>query len=428
MSEYLRRMARVAGCAISIVWVAGCSTGQVGVGPSATVASSSNFTLKFAVGTATIATTTGSSIGLNTVATFRQSDGQNATAANTPTLSAPTSFPASLGGMRSITGITPGQLSGGAALVQSGGKYQPPVDAVFGTAMGVFGYGFAQLNLVDIATLTAAFPTGFFGFDGCANHLDGTGQTVNGAAQGFEYSAMPLAASPCLGLGAFGVTQQPYYGGPPAWPSPQGYGLPTGFIGYPLGFADYYGVAPAAGTYALDVAYSINGNATAYAHVDATAKLTMTTPLPVFPAPSVAPQNDGSALVTVSVPVGVTEAIVLINDDACQLDTSGTTNQRYFSVLTRQAGPQTLLVSSKLGPPDASGNPTDTFCTAADDALPNASTNHRFTVAAVGFDYPAFEASYPQSTTPSPVISNATGQADLTTSVPTGVGYKLSAP
>ena len=191
---------------------------------------------------------------------------------------------------------------------------------------------------------------------------------------------------------------------------------------------DFDDVKPVAGTYKLDVAYSINADASAYAHVDASTTLASVAPLAGFGTPVLVPQNDGSGLVTVNVPAAVTEAVILINDDACQLLPNGLTSQRYFALLTRQTGPQTLLISSKLGPPDASGKQTDTFCTAADDALPNASTNHRAIVSAVGFDYPAFEASYPQSTTPSPIVANAAGRADITTSAPGGVDYRLGTP
>ncbi|MBD5655610.1 MAG: hypothetical protein IAI50_10605 [Candidatus Eremiobacteraeota bacterium] len=333
--------------------------------------------------------------------------------------------------MHSITGITPGQLSAAAANNAAGRPFKPSPNQVLGAVMGVFGDGLDQLNLVDPATFAAAFPNGPFGFDECtSNRYDGTGPpSLTGQAPGFENTPVPLQlGEPCIsGPGAIAPAAA-YYGGPPAWPSPQGYGLPTGFIGYPLGFLDFDDVVPVAGTYHLDVAYSTNGTATAYAHVGANANLSRTAPLGAFVTPVVTPQSDGSGLVTVNVPPGVTEAVVLVNDDSCQLNSSGLATQRYFSLLTRQVGPQTLLLSSKLGPPDASGNPSDTFCTAADDALPNASRNHALFVSAVGFDYPAFEASYPQSTTPTPVIANASGQADVTTSAKASTTYKLAAP
>ncbi|MBD5656176.1 MAG: hypothetical protein IAI50_13515, partial [Candidatus Eremiobacteraeota bacterium] len=62
------------------VLLAGCTTGQVGVPPQATTSGTATFALKFAVGTATIAKTSGGSVvGFNVAATFRQANAQNAT-------------------------------------------------------------------------------------------------------------------------------------------------------------------------------------------------------------------------------------------------------------------------------------------------------------------------------------------------------------
>jgi hypothetical protein len=49
-------------------------------------------------------------------------------------------------------------------------------------------------------------------------------------------------------------------------------------------------------------------------------------------------------------------------------------------------------------------------------------------VAAVGFDYPAYESSYPFSTSAAPTISNARGQADVTTSYPLDVLTQITVP
>jgi hypothetical protein len=435
MTGYSSRAFRGTAALAMAAALAGCTTGQVGVGPPVSSAAAGSFTLKFGVGTATIGTTLGKSIiGLNVTATFRQSNAQNATATNTPTLTGPATFKINNAPFHSITGITPGALEAAAAQAQQGNPYVPPTNALFATEFGVFGDGMDQLNLIDTQAFAIAFPGSIgYGFDGCGPQLDGTGPTSNGQTEGFEYTPMPKQVSlPCPGggLGIPGVVQQSYYGGPPAWPAPQGYGQPTGFIGFPLGFLDFDDVTPVAGTYSLDVAYSINATATQYAHADATARLANVAPLAGFTTPVVSPQSDGSGLVTVNVPPGVTEALVMVVATACQLDpTTGVTlAPRHFSLLTRQIGPQSLLLSSKLGPPDSSGNPTDTFCTAADDQKPNASSNHSFTVSAVGFDYPAFEASYPQSTTPGPTIANAAGQADVTTSAPVTSDYSLTSP
>jgi hypothetical protein len=49
-------------------------------------------------------------------------------------------------------------------------------------------------------------------------------------------------------------------------------------------------------------------------------------------------------------------------------------------------------------------------------------------VQAVGFDYPAYEASYPFSTSEAPTISGMTGTADITTSYPVDSDYTISLP
>jgi len=405
--------------AAALLAVAGCTTSQVGVLPRQSTAS--NFTLELAVGTATVGNIDGSStVGLNVVTTFRQSNGQNATLVNTPTLSGPATF----NGQGSMTGVTPAQL---AALAQ--GLASPAPNAGFGASIGAYGDGFAPLNLADSQFYTVAVTD--------AGTCDGL--TDAGANDGIRYDALalPLAFPGCpTSQTGEPFTYFQYYGGPPAWPSPQGYGLPTitadgeYFRGYPLGFTDFYNVTPVPGTYSLGVAYAANPTDTKYVTVASSAMLASVAPLPEFEPPGVRVQPDGSAFVDVNVPAGVSEAIVLISTTACQTDANGNVlPTRYFSLLTRQDGPQTLFLSSSLGPPNAAGVPTDTFCTAADDALPSASGVHFYSAGAVGFDYPAFEASYPQSTTVAPVIANANGQADITTANPlVMVQYALTAP
>ena len=79
----------------TLALAAGCTTNQVGVLPSASPANIAAATLQFAVGTATIAESNGGSfVGLNLVATYRQSNGEPATLINTPTLSGPADFSA----------------------------------------------------------------------------------------------------------------------------------------------------------------------------------------------------------------------------------------------------------------------------------------------------------------------------------------------
>jgi len=393
---------------LGLACAAGCTSGQVAKLPS--VSGPPQFTLQLAVGTATIAKSASSVVtGFNVVSTFRQPGGQNATLSNTPTLSGPASF----NGSNSITGITLQQLQQDVTAIGEG--LQPPYLGAFGTAIGVYGYGLAPLNL-DPGSETATLRGG----GTCIGLSFANSDTVT-----YSYLPLPLDfGSQCLTVPG----QFAYYGGPPAWPSPQGYGIPNGFIGYPLGFTDFDDVTPVAGTYSLNVAYASNSADTQYTNVKASATLSSAVPLPSFATPVVTPQDDGSALIQFTVPAGVTEAIVLVTTTACLKNPSTGTAlpDRHFALVTHQTGYQTLTLSSKLAPPDSSGNPTDTFCTAADDAQPNSVGAHSYSVAAAGFDYPAFEASYPQSTVTNPTIANSTGQADVTTAYPNVlVSYRL---
>jgi hypothetical protein len=395
---------------------AACTTGQVGTLPAQHGPLVSQDSLEVGVGTATIANLDGSShVGLNVVATFRQPSGQNATLENTPTLAGPASF----GGSPNVTGVTPNAVEAAAAASAS------PPPGEFGSEIGAFGYGLAPLNLLDVAANSKVF--GSSSCDGLVggNYTDSIR---------YDEFYLPLSFTiPCSSVTTPIYDRMQYYGGPPAWPSPQGYGIPEipgdeMFHGYPFGFTDFYDVTPVAGTYTLGVAFPVTSDGSSYANVIATATLKTLAALAVFAPPIVRIQPDGSAYVNVDVPAGATEAIVSIAATACSKDSSGNELPvRYFSLLTHQAGPQTLLLSSNLGAPDATGAPTDTFCTAADDQAANHSNGHSFDVGAVAFDYPAFEASYPQSTNPKPAIVGFNGQADISTASPQlNVAYALA--
>lgn len=404
---------------VSGLAVAGCTTGQVGTLPAQHSLGAAQFSLKLAVGTATIANVNGTTqLGLNVVATFRQPSGQNATLANTPTLSGPASF----NGASSIAGVTPNQVAAAATI---GSGVAPP--GAFGSLIGVFGYGLAPLNLVDGAENQAAYAG-----DLCDGVVEG------GGSDAIRYDALSLPLSltiPCFTTTGLPYNEMQYYGGPPAWPSPQGYGIPdvpgaATFIGYPFGFTDFYDVAPVAGTYKLGVSYPTSPTGSAYATLNTSAPLNSGAGLPYFPPPAIQIQPDGSAFVSVDVPAGATEAIVSISATACFKDALGNELPvREFSLLTRQTGPQTLFLSSQLGPPGSNGQPTDTFCTANDDQQPNHSNGHIYSLGAIAFNYPAYEASYPQSNAPKPVIAGTNGQADISTASPQlEIGYSLAPP
>lgn len=465
-----------------------CTSGQAGSLPTAAspnVGASS--TLQLAVGTATIGTSgAGSSVGLNVVATFRQPNGTNATNVNTPTLSAPktVNFGPLLGNSNVVGGVNPAQLAALAAQSKTLPKgtpltVPPSFGNGFGPLVGVFGYGLAADNLIsntDYTTVENAsginstlfcagvgtnyfdagtsvpqgFVSGGFGaYYGLPPALGGGVTTSNNVRSGELALPIPsgsnggdcVCPSTCapntssFSDGAFPVQ---YFGGPPAWPSPQGYGSYSYFVGYPLGFTTFT-AAPAPGNYSLAVAYPTGSTYASFGTITAAATLKSVAPLPVFPQPVLTINPDGSGVVNVNVPAGVKEAVITIVSTDCDLigrDLNGNFYANHFALETQHTGPQTLFLSSTLGPPSTvTGLPTHTFCTVGDVQAQNAAVNGSLTsyafntsVAAVGFDYAAVEASYPFNTTVNPPITGPNGQADVTTSYPTFITTTLTLP
>ncbi len=456
----------------------GCTTGGTAFAPPVqptNVAKSAK--LQLAVGTATIGYNGGAALGTNFVVTFRGADGNNATGANTPTLTGPPgfSFGPNLGNSNSITGVLPSQFTEAAQNSSQPSPYPYPASygEGFGPFTGAFGYGFSSNNTVSNTvsqTIEAigsgkgvCFGIAVVGFSpnveastgvpalngGNSGNLPPTnvvhsaalglpipsGQTGNAMFNNCPYYA-DSGASP-FNDGTFPVN---YYGGPPAWPSAQGYGNPGYFLGYPLGFTDF-AERPVAGTYSLDVAYATSADYSTYGHATATATLNHATGLPPFAGPTLTVNSDGSGVVAVDVPAGVTEAVVMVRTADCDLvrTFNSILQADNYAVVVRSPGRQLVTFSSNLGPPDGSGQPKHTFCTNADLAAANATLKAEgypavpsasFTplVTAVGFDYPAYEASYPFDLTSAPTIVNGAGQADVTTSYPVNAMYTIVDP
>lgn len=425
---------------VLVAAAAGCTTSQVGVPPASHPSNIAADALQLAVGTATIAQNDGTPfVGLNVVTTFRQPSGEPATVSNTPTLSGPADFSAGAKTKQPhvIYGLTPQQVLAAAQTYTSTkllGAYANLVaGSFFASVVGAFGYGLAPLNIVAQSPNLTLFAGPANPLGSCVGvvHLSDipTAGSFTGSQPAFNAVRyieldLPVFANQCPNGSAGGgasVTPFKYYGGPPAWPSPQGFGIPNGFPGYPLGFTDF--VTPAvSGTYTLSVAYPTNGDATQYGATAASATLPasrVSNPLPLFAPPTLRIQADGSAFVDVTVPAHVTEAIVLTSTTRCDfgLPQSQTLPDQHYAIVTHQSGFQSLFLSSNLGPPDASGNRLHTFCTSA-DTQKYGTASASYSLAAAGFDYPAYEASYPQSATMRPAIASAAGQADVTTAIP----------
>lgn len=370
------------------VALGGCSTsGNTGVPPTQRTADLSQNKLQFAVGTANIAGT----LGLNTVVTYRQPNGRDGTLLNTPKITGPFTNPG-----------TVAQAGADAGTNTISGSAQPLVGtaatpSTFGSSGGAFGYGFQPDN------------------------------STTGGGVSFTRYALPIYAagttSPFTTITPNSATVPPvaipYLGGPPAYPNVRDATFPAGFVGYPMGFTDFR-LAPAAGTYTLALqvptGFDATGTATSTT-VSAAGTLASLTPLPTFASPTFTPASSGTpatftggGTIAVTVPVGVTEAMVILQnrDGSCYPGSNGA--PAYFTFLTRTTGAQVITVPPNLGPTFGPQTSTKTLC-----------TGDNYRLYAVGFDYPAFESGPPNNTSPTPAISGANGQADVTTSA-IGIG------
>jgi len=450
--------------------LASCTTAGTAFGPVVNSPDlSKTAKLQLAVGTAQIAYATGFAVGTNVVATFRGPDGNNAAGSNTPTLTGPPgfNFGPNLGNGNAITGVLPSTFTQQyTAFLQQHTPYPVALGQGFGPFTGVFGYGLASDNTVSntVSQGLVAAPGLCFGIavtGGSASVETSTGVASANGSGGSTLPATNVVRSAELGLpigsGTSGGVPSPtcptgadnsgspffdsafpinYYGGPPAWPSPQGYGSPAYFLGYSLGFSDFT-ATPVPGSYSLGVAYATSADYSSYGHAAVSAQLRAATPLPPFAKPTLRVNADGSGAVSANVPAGVTEAVIMVRTTHCDLAANAQPDN--YAIVTHASGPQIIGFSSNLGPPDATGNPMHTFCTTSDlknfNAFAKASGSPPATaypvtsqVFAVGFDYPAYESSYPFDVSPAPKIANASGQADVTTTYPVSVQTILNDP
>jgi hypothetical protein len=393
--------------------LAACTNGNGAVEPPVTsvnVGSPSYSHLQLAVGTANIA----GQLGLNTVVTLRQPDGLSAVGYSAPSLTWDGAFTntggASAGvdaGLKQITGILPSS-SGGSATASTFGSG--------GNSWGAFGYGFSPAN-----------------------------SSAGGGSGSIQYGCLPFFASSLVGNIAGGSPTcsgggVQFAGGPPAYPQVRSAAL-LGQIGAFLGFTPFAGIVPAAnpatpGTTTFTLGISIP-TVPVTTLTPVTAKMTSFAGLPAMVTPTFAPDGTGGGTISYTIPAGVTEALVILYNwgpsgtggGNCNYDSLSGTPFVYSVEIPNPSGAATVgtvALSDNLGPSPASGtgslptgDSTHTFCTAADNAAsPNAGASaDTYQVIGIGFDYPAFEAAYPQSNgNATPVITGANGQADLTMS------------
>jgi hypothetical protein len=391
--------------------------------------------VQLAVGTANIfgdATAHGvAQRGLNVLVTSRQPQGYQTPGdtlplVDTPALQGPMTLP-SLVGVPDAFGATvetgPGPHDAGTGTMNatpqqnSGAPSIPPT--TFGVSGGATGLGIEPFNYTS---------AGGNGFGQPASWVPWTipffdHRTINGGD--------PNALVP--------------WGGPPAYdPFHDGKGVrdgngePPGVLGVELGLDVFANVALRTGAFQLDETIVTTTN---HGTIHASATLHSTALLPAIAAPDgAALDGKGGATITLLVPAGVTEAYLQIVDvgPPPEASSSGSTVQPlscntasqsqpvYYTLLARGPGKHTFALPAFAGP-GAPHSPVPSLCSSADNIAANASGSSGsfstvgadvFTLQAIGFDYPAFEANYPQSSgNPLPAISGPSGQSDVTISM-----------
>lgn len=368
--------------------------------------------LQLAVGTANVF---GASTGLNVVVTLRQPQGaQNVGASaalvNTPTLTGPFTLAGTAGTPETVfgssiqTGPTSAELGGHAITAtpqqQPGTTNIPP--SSFGVSGGAFGLGLEPFNQTV------------------------TGTSANGVGTPATYVpySVPLYDGTAADANAFVP-----WGGPPAFdPNQDGKGTrdnkgyPPGVLGVSEGLDVFNNFAPVVGAYTLAV--SIPTSQSSNGALTTTANLTSATALPNVVAQVPTLDGNGGGTFPITLPAGVTEAYVQITDFGPPQPTAGSivgcngaaAKPVYYTLEVKASGSPVLPATDGPGNP---GTTTPSICTAAQNTAANGSAapGDRFTIQVIGFDYPAYEASYPNSAgNPAPVLVGATGQTDITIS------------
>ncbi len=374
--------------------------------------------LQVAVGTANIYgdIDDDANIGTNVVETFRQvaggtHPGDTDAFVTTPNLAGPFTLPA-----------TPGTPDGYGATIETG----PAATEVSGSVMT----GTAQPNPGDQTIAASTF--------GVSTNASGFGlepfnfTSVNGNNGGTPISYTPYEQplydpGSAAGDGSDADAFVPW-GGPPAYdPDHTGLGVrdgnpfPPGVVGVSLGLDVFENVAPKVGTYTFSVVVptgtTTNGTKTTTATLGSTAILPAITPAVV----TLDANGDGGGTVTATLPAGVTEALVQILDVG-QDDSTATANCNtafsnpvYYTFEFTASGTQTIPAA--IGP-GAKGVGSPTICSAAANTTANGAPTlgDTFFVQTIGYDYPAYEISYPNSSNnPAPTLVTGT-QADITIS------------
>jgi hypothetical protein len=185
----------------------------------------------------------------------------------------------------------------------------------------------------------------------------------------------------------------------------------------------------ASANYTLTVTLAGTSNGTFSKTANAT--MVSTALLPTMAAPTYTPDaaGDGGGTYAITLPAGVTEAYIEVldygnggtncNGAGTPDGFTGAPDPVYYTIEATASGTYT---QAALNGPDTTGAGTGTpsICTAAQNTAANGGTASPADIVgiwAIGFDYPAYESSYPNSAgNPAPTIVGASGQSDITIS------------
>jgi hypothetical protein len=298
-------------------------------------------------------------LGLNVVAFLRQSSGATAYLLDSPSITGPSGF------VVPNNAGTAGNSDAGGSVINSSAQGSSTV-TTFGTYGGLFGGGFGPFNTIN----------------GASNFYPG-----NVSSGG----PSPTFPTPFYSIAASGTPQASVYLiiGPPAVPAFNNGTFPTNFAGYLSGFSAFE-AAPVSGQYTLTVKVpAVNVSSVT---ITAQATLNAGTALAAIAAPTFTEDGakDGGGTVGATAPAGAAETLFFINS-----------NGAYYTV----------------GPVKGTG--------AISGTLPAGSigTGVAYSVTAVSFDYPDFEATPPGSKAQTPTVTGAAGQADVSISPATTGTY-----
>jgi hypothetical protein len=380
--------------------VAGCTSGNARIEPPYQSVNPLTYKLEFGVGTANYQVVDSSAptpgpdespfpppvyaiTGLNTVETYRQPDGLSGTLVNSPTIIGPEGFVVQPDSGDAGVDAGTSEITSTPQTVQPGANTPP---TTFGQAGGVFAYGFLPVNSTN-------------------NALRGNnGYTPYG--QPFYTDAYSYGGTDISTV---------YLGGPPAYTNVETGTYPAGFLGFTQGFNSFASTVTT-GTYTLETV--VPTSPTKSGTLTAAATLASTALLPTYEPPTVDEDGTGGATFTVSVPAGVTETLLDVVDFGGGTCQGAYAPPIYYTVVDHTTGPATATITlpDDVGPvPPTGGTPFPTLC-----------PGDAYVVSEVGVDYPAYEAGPGQSnsngSSETPTLVGATGQADITVSVPASTG------